>query len=683
MTDTDDSSIDAQADEHQVTEDEDAVTDPTTSRRSVLSAAALLGVLGLGSGFAAGRSSAAAQPSSAEGQVGTASRPIETLHAAEISGPVTGGTAVTDLLGPGLSVQSGALTAAGASQWIEADADDLLEPRSPATGIDVSAVETDELAGSVTGGTITTDLTGSGLGIDGGALGLAPDGVETEHLAAAAVTSTEIDLASIAGRNLAVDPADGQLDAADGNWTDGDADDLLEPRSPATGIDVAGVYADSLGGPITGGVAVTSLLGTGLEIQSGELAAPATANWEEADSDGLLETAEASIDGVDVSRVRAATSATTDDATAVRGSATGSSGRTYGVEGRTASEGTEAAGVRGVASATGATVAATGVEGVAEGGTGVGVVGRAPNDGTGVRASASSNGRALRADGEAIVNDRMTVRTSIDAQLATDVANYPLFVDNESTDTGNLVLGLRTGYTGDPQTGHNFVQFLSADGSGGQDFNGTIQGDGSGGVTYKTSGADYAEFLPRRDPEADLEAGEVVGVHAEGIAHETEGASRVLVVSNSPNVAGNAPEPGSEDDYETVAFLGQVPVTVRGTADHGDLVIPSGDGDGTAVAVPAEEWEPGTPIVGQAWADCEAEGVSEVTVAVGVVDPGPAASSTTDRLAERDDRIADLEAENGELRDRNAELEARIERLEAAVGLDDGAPADGEVTAGD
>jgi|GEM_PF-4567909 len=155
--------------------DELAVEGPQTSRRSVLSAGAILALLGLGSGYAAGRSStAAAQPSSAEGEVGTASRPIETLYTAALDGPLTGGQTVTTLLGQGLSIDAGALSASGASRWTEADGDDLLEPTGSPTGVDVTDVQADRLGGPITGGSDVVDLLGPGLTTASNALAADP-----------------------------------------------------------------------------------------------------------------------------------------------------------------------------------------------------------------------------------------------------------------------------------------------------------------------------------------------------------------------------------------------------------------------------------------------------------------------------------------------------------------------------
>jgi hypothetical protein len=128
------------------------------NRRTALKAGGLLAALGLG----VGAGTASADP---QGQVGTSSDPLQALYTAELNGPVTSDQALTDLTGSGLSVSDGSLDASGASAWTEADADDLLEPKSTRTGIDVADIQTEKLYGN--SGTVTVqdalDLNGNNL----------------------------------------------------------------------------------------------------------------------------------------------------------------------------------------------------------------------------------------------------------------------------------------------------------------------------------------------------------------------------------------------------------------------------------------------------------------------------------------------------------------------------------------
>ena len=55
------------------------------------------------------------------------------------------------------------------------------------------------------------------------------------------------------------------------------------------------------------------------------------------------------------------------------------------------------------------------------------------------------------------------------------------------------------------------------------------------------------------------------------------------VVTDRAIVLGNAPTSPTRDNV-AITMVGQVPVRVRGAAEPGDLLVPSGDNDGTAIA---------------------------------------------------------------------------------------------------
>jgi len=361
--------------------------------------------------------------------------------------------------------------------------------------------------------------------------------------------------------------------------------------------------------------------------------------------------------------------------TGVRGAATASGGPATGVVGNTDSEGYEyldpflgylvrgfAVGVGGHASASGGVIGTAGVRGTnaADSGVAYGVWGStSSNDdlAAGVFGSSSHvQAPALRSDG------RLHVSTDVENAVATIASNFPAFIENTDTSDSHLVLGLKSGYPDVPTALHNFVQFID----GNDNAVGTIEGNGTDGVTYKTTSADYAESLPRRDPAEDIEDGDVVGIVADGVTRQTTGADRVLAVTDRPAVTGNGQDPADADRFETIAFTGRIPVRVRGRVESGDLVVPSGEEDGTGVAVAPADRESGTPIVGQAWESSDEPGVDTVTVAIGIDDPTVVAG---------DRRIANLECQNEELRsslerkdERIEALEERVGRLETAVG---------------
>lgn len=358
-------------------------------------------------------------------------------------------------------------------------------------------------------------------------------------------------------------------------------------------------------------------------------------------------------------------------AAGVRGEATQGSGKTYGVEGVTKSTRGDAAGVRASAPNGNADgITATGSTGVIATGRTSGVFAESTSTDPGfaaVTAVANNGADAVAANG------RLSVSYSDTDALAKNPENYPAYFENTADTTGNVVLGVDCGNTGTPGASNNFIQFLSPDGSGGLSTHGNVEGNGSGGVVYETSGADYAEYMPRLDADEDIEAADVVGIVGDGITRNTMDAQRALVVTGEPAVTGNSPgsTEGERWDHETVTFTGQVPVKVRGSVNAGALIVPSGEHDGTGVAVTPEEWTPGTPVVGQAWEGDEDDEVSEVTVAVGIDDPavvGDALASQQERIDNLEGSVEELERENEQLRKANGRLRERVSALETQVG---------------
>jgi len=233
----------------------------------------------------------------------------------------------------------------------------------------------------------------------------------------------------------------------------------------------------------------------------------------------------------------------------------------------------------------------------------------------------------------------------------------------------SAVLALKTGDSS-PTSADNFITFFDNDNNP----VGAIEGSGGSDINLKSGSADYAEYMPRLDPDEEIEAADVVGVVGDSVTRRTERADAAMVVTDQPIVTGNSPgvDPEDREDHETVAFVGQVPVKVRGTVSRGDLLVPSGAADGTAEAVDPGEWRPGDgSLVGRATEADDSEGVTEVSTIVGVDDP----TLVGDRLREHRDRIEDLEAENDALRERLGSVEDRLTAVEPGQS-DSPAPAD-------
>jgi hypothetical protein len=211
----------------------------------------------------------------------------------------------------------------------------------------------------------------------------------------------------------------------------------------------------------------------------------------------------------------------------------------------------------------------------------------------------------------------------------------------ENTDTGNanvLALVADTAETADINC--HFVTFYS----GSIDI-GAITGTGSSAaptVSYQSQGADYAEAVPRAQGVAPIGAMKIVGVRAGQVSLATEGADAVFVTSASPAMLAKAPSRSKRDAYETLAFLGQVPVLVDGPVRSGDLIVASGKADGMGRAVPLDEVQPEdlAMIVGRAWETVDDGSKRGVNAVVGSgVAAGVAAGALIARQAREIERL--------------------------------------------
>jgi hypothetical protein len=194
------------------------------------------------------------------------------------------------------------------------------------------------------------------------------------------------------------------------------------------------------------------------------------------------------------------------------------------------------------------------------------------------------------------------------------------------------------------------------------------------GVTYESGSGDYAEWLERVNPEEKLTVADVVGVHGGKITKATEGASQVMVISFKPVILGNMPDEDRKHLYEKVAFMGQTVVKLRGAYSKGDLILPSGYDDGTAIAVsPANispsQWQ---QVLGVAWdqgGKVFGGGLSLANVAVGLSSTQMARAMQAE-LTRSDARFAELKARLSQVEATNAQLlrlTAAVEELKARL----------------
>ena len=141
------------------------------------------------------------------------------------------------------------------------------------------------------------------------------------------------------------------------------------------------------------------------------------------------------------------------------------------------------------------------------------------------------------------------------------------------------------------------------------------------GVAFQTGSGDYAEWLVKADSTELCTRGDIVGVRAGEISKTWTEADHFMAISTAPAVAGMMPAPEDEHLYEMVAFMGQIPVKVRGVVNKGDYVLPSGDGDGLGIAVDPENMLPKDyhRVVGIAWDDSDGkEHFKMINTAVGI-----------------------------------------------------------------
>jgi hypothetical protein len=187
------------------------------------------------------------------------------------------------------------------------------------------------------------------------------------------------------------------------------------------------------------------------------------------------------------------------------------------------------------------------------------------------------------------------------------------------------------------------------------------------GIAYTSSSGDYAEYLLRADPTEKLFAGDIVGMNNGVISKNTVGAQSILSISLAPIVLGNTPPAGQEKAYNKVAFLGQVPVKVRGIVHEGDFIIASGLNDGIGVAVNAADITPQqfAQVLGRSWTASDMAQIKYVKVAVGLN-----AKSTSEILSREEAEINQLKQQVGELKKTNAEvatMKTKLDRIEQAL----------------
>ncbi|MBT5954841.1 hypothetical protein HOG98_09005 [bacterium] len=177
---------------------------------------------------------------------------------------------------------------------------------------------------------------------------------------------------------------------------------------------------------------------------------------------------------------------------------------------------------------------------------------------------------------------------------------------------------------------------------------GTIEGNSNGtGVRFTTYGADYAEYLVKENKIDSFETGDIVGVVNGIISKKTENAQQALVKSSNPGVAGNWPGDDKLDDYELVAFFGQISVKVQGNVEKGQYILPSGKNDGVGIALSKEEIPADMLhlVVGRAWESADGDDINLIKAAVGFNFSVPNYYSEFSKVEELEKNVTSLKEE--------------------------------------
>jgi hypothetical protein len=182
------------------------------------------------------------------------------------------------------------------------------------------------------------------------------------------------------------------------------------------------------------------------------------------------------------------------------------------------------------------------------------------------------------------------------------------------------------------------------------------------GVTYQSGAGDYAEWLPKENPNEVFIAGELVGVKNGMVSKKIFGAEKVMIVSTNPIVLGNMPKENDESKYEKIAFIGQVPVRVLGSVQPGDYILPSElvMGFGKAVHPADMAARDYKKIVGVAWSVISqvGDGINIVNVSVGIN-----TNELANVVAEQEEKLNALWAEHEQLKNQMEQSNAALVNL--------------------
>ncbi|HEY3243124.1 MAG TPA: hypothetical protein VGM03_07210 [Phycisphaerae bacterium] len=237
-------------------------------------------------------------------------------------------------------------------------------------------------------------------------------------------------------------------------------------------------------------------------------------------------------------------------------------------------------------------------------------------------------------------------------------------IENTNATNGDG-LEIKLAGTGNLDSSWNWLTCRKSDNSSA----GALQGNGSGGVELAGPGNDYAEWLPKLHPNEELEPGDVVGVADGRVSKRCAGAAHVMVVSTGPIVLGNYIDDEHAHEGAKVAFVGQAPVKVRGRVATGQFLVPSGDNDGIAVAVNADQisFDQLDSVIGRAWESAGDLEVKRINCLVGLPSSSGSSARLVSALRSQAAQIDRLSEANRATQTELAHLNVRFEELSARL----------------
>jgi hypothetical protein len=186
------------------------------------------------------------------------------------------------------------------------------------------------------------------------------------------------------------------------------------------------------------------------------------------------------------------------------------------------------------------------------------------------------------------------------------------------------------------------------------------------GITFASGSEDYAEYLPKLNPNEQFIPGDIVGVKNGYISKNTTDADMIMVISLKPVVLGGLPPDGDVSAMEKVAFMGQVPTRIMGKVTPGDYILASGFNTGVGVAKSPDRMKSYDykKILGVAWEGKETEGIDYINTAIGL--------NSNDMVGLYEKQNQEIQALKNQLENTNAILAKLVPGFAEAANIEPG-----------